>query len=147
MDRIKLDERKLRALFDEQNWYLPAIDVESPAGDVVQIIDTLIDREVIVLPAGFRLSVLNDDGTDICGLIVNVEVTDGGWPYISDGWSDIDNYLPSVDDTPKPEDTAALEAAYREMVAMVLGRADRCIQFAQKVQRAFELADDVASSR
>jgi hypothetical protein len=64
----------------------------------------------------------------------------GTWPSASDGWSDIDNYLPPSD----LEVERAADAVLDEMVGAVLGRAERCLAFLQLTERAFALVGDVS---
>jgi hypothetical protein len=98
--RITMDEVELRARFNREDVTLPAIEGEKPAGELVELFDELVTANVIRVPDGYRLSVLNDDEVDITGIIVQVEALGEkpAWPLISDGWSDIDNYLPSMEE-------------------------------------------------
>jgi hypothetical protein len=129
--RITIDEAKIRERF-EGSEELPSILDDKPAGEFTTLVHSLIDDGLIVVPEPYRLSLLNDDEIDITGVIVNVEVAGTGWPYISDGWSDIDNYLPHREhgDTVKP--TAVHELL--EGIHSIIGRADRCISFAHNVR-------------
>jgi hypothetical protein len=110
---------------------MPTIDDERPAGRVMEVIEALEQLGAIKAPEGYRLTLINDDETDITGLVINVHAEGTTWPAASDGWSEIDNYLPALDDEQDKE------THFEEMVSMVLGRADRCLAFLQDVQRAF----------
>jgi hypothetical protein len=113
---------------------VPTIDDDNPAGNIAYAIDTLISHGAIGVPAGFRVSIIGDDDDDSSGgVIVGVQATGTSWPLASDGWSESGNYLPTIDEDDKGE-LPVLD----EMVAMALGRADRCLAFLQEAQRAFE---------
>jgi hypothetical protein len=115
--------------------YLPDITDDQAAGDVSQLIDLLIDGGTITVPEPYRISLLSDDGESITGLVLNVERVGSGWPFASDGWSDIDNYVPSMDETVEVRGSyAALESC----VSAVIGRADRCISFLHRVHQLEE---------
>jgi hypothetical protein len=143
--RITVDEAKLRELFDAERIFLPNIGDEKPAGELSTLIDSLIgEHEAIKVPEGYRLSVLNDDEIDICGLIVEVEAVGNSWPLVTDGWSDIDNYLPVLDDQPAVDDADGQFDALSNAIHGVIGRADRCMAFIAMVRGALELVGDVA---
>lgn len=162
--RITIDEVELRRRLDvareaagwehAAGWgpiMLPTIDPESDskiASKFTELVDRFIAWDVIRVPKGYRLSILNDDEEDITGIIVSVEVVGAGWPYISDGWSDIDNYLPRREDIGDDVDNGVEWdefKALKDAIASVVGRADRCMAFAHNVRSAVELIDDVAT--
>jgi len=138
---FQIHEKNLLAFIDDRratdDAVLPGLmSDEQPASGVLELIDALIDAKAILGPDGYALRLINDDETDICGLIVEVEAVGTDWPYASDGWSEIDNYLPAA-----PGDYAD---DLRTLVENILGRANRCVQFLARVKAALELVDDVA---
>lgn len=122
--RITIDEDMLRRRFDAESVTLPAIDDEKPAGELMQLFDELVAANVIRVPEGYRVSIINDDEVDITGLIVQVEAVGDGWPLISDGWSDIDNYLARMGEGPRDR---ANEAATCSKCLARTYRSESCV--------------------
>jgi hypothetical protein len=135
--RFTWNARHAHDLLRDETVHVPSINDDRPAAHVMETIDKLIELKAIGTPEGYTLALINDDEEDICGLVVNVSANGENWPAASDGWSDIKNYLPT--DT---EVEHAPAAVFDEMVGMVLGRADRCLAFLQKVQLAFAALDE-----
>lgn len=140
--RISVDEAALRGAYDAANLAFPSVEDDKPAGDLMQMFDNLVDADIVKVPDGYRVSIINDDELDITGMVISVEVVGAGWPYISDGWSDIDNYLPTFERV--KEDDYDEFAAIREAVHAVIGRADRCMAFAHNARQAMTLGEPPA---
>lgn len=137
--RITVDWGALRMFHENGEVEVPDITDDKPAGGVTQLMDALVDGGTITVPEPYRLSLINDDEADITGLIVTVEREGEGWPLVSDGWSDINNYLPLME----ADDRQSYEVL-EQLVSAVIGRADRCIAFLHHVNELRELAGDVA---
>lgn len=138
--RITYDEAKIRERYANEEGFFPSWMDEKPAGALTTLVDELVQDGLIAVPEDYRLSLLNDDEVDITGVIVQVEAR-FGWPLISDGWSDLDNYVPRDDN--RGEDFSEIDALL-EAIAGIIGRADRCISFAHNVRRAIGLVQAVA---
>jgi hypothetical protein len=135
--RFTWNARHGHDLLRDETIRLPSIDDEKPAGRVMETIDKLIELKAIGTPEGYTLGVINDDELDITGLVIEVSADGENWPAACDGWSEIDNYLPSDNDREQAE------AFYLdEMVDAVLSRANRCVEFLQKVRLAFAALDE-----
>jgi hypothetical protein len=138
---ITVDETALRVCFDAEEVHLPDLLDDKPAGDLTMLFDRLVEGGIVTVPEPYRISLINDDEVDITGLVVNVEVAGTGWPHISDGWSEIDNYLPRLDHEGDRQGWDELLNA----IYAIIGRADRCIAFAHAVATAVADGDDALS--
>jgi hypothetical protein len=93
--RFTWNARHAHDLLRDETVHVPSINDDRPAAHVMETIDKLIELKAIGTPEGYTLALINDDEEDICGLVVNVSANGENWPAASDGWSDINNYLPT----------------------------------------------------
>lgn len=103
--RFKVDAKALAEYVRDEEPTLDTFDDpygENIAGHVELLCSGAVNAGAIRRPRNLSLYVMNDDGIDICGLVVGVHPRKGFWPIVVDGWADIKNYLPSNED--KPED-------------------------------------------
>lgn len=122
--RFRIDDAQWSAFIASGDWHLPKLNDESPAGALTNIVDDLLYKGVIVRDERYALVLINDDEMDINGLVINVRAQDTSWPAISDGWSELDNYLPHDDE--EPGDHAG---ALREAVDSIVNRANALVMF------------------